>query len=44
MRDGDKLMNGVKGRLTRSNVGPDAKKDKLLAEFAILQTSINVFN
>jgi hypothetical protein len=42
MRDGDKLMNGVKGRLTRSNVGPDAKKDKLLAEFAILQTSFRL--
>ena len=46
MRDGDKLMNAIKGRLTRSNVGPDAKKDKLLAEFAILQTSfrLNEFN
>lgn len=42
MRDGDKLMNAVKGRLTRSNVGPDAKKDKLLAEFAILQTSFRL--
>ena len=42
MRDGDKLMNAVKGRLTRSNVGPDAKKDKLLSEFAILQTSFRL--
>lgn len=42
MRDGDKLMNAIKGRLTRSNVGPDAKKDKLLAEFAILQTSFKL--
>lgn len=42
MRDGDKLMNAVRGRLTRSNVGPDAKKDKLLAEFAILQTSFRL--
>lgn len=42
MRDGDKLMNAIKGRLTRSNVGPDAKKDKLLAEFAILQTSFRL--
>lgn len=42
MRDGDKLMNAVKGRLTRSNVGPDAKKDKLLAEFSILQTSFKL--
>jgi len=42
MRDGDKLMNAIKGRLTRSNVGPDAKKDKLLVEFAILQTSFRL--
>jgi len=42
MRDGDKLMNAIKGRLTRSQVGPDAKKDKLLAEFAILQTSFRL--
>ena len=38
MQDGDKLMNAIKGRLTRSNVGPDAKKDKLLAEFDILHS------
>lgn len=42
MYDGDKLMNAIKGRLTRSNVGPDAKKDKLLAEFSILQTSFRL--
>lgn len=42
MRDGDKLMNAIRGRLTRSNVGPDAKKDKLLAEFAVLQTSFRL--
>ena len=42
MRDGDKVMTAIKGRLTRSNVGPDAKKDKLLAEFAILQTSFRL--
>lgn len=42
MRDGDKLINAIKGRLTRSNVGPDAKKDKLLAEFSILQTSFRL--
>ncbi|NIZ19267.1 HsdM family class I SAM-dependent methyltransferase [Entomospira culicis] len=41
-RDGDKLMNAIKGRLTRSNVGPDAKKDKLLAEFAIFHTSFRL--
>ena len=42
MRDGDKLITAIRGRLTRSNVGPDAKKDKLLAEFAILQTSFRL--
>ncbi len=42
MRDGDKLMNAIRGRLTRSNVGPDAKKDKLLAEFSILHTSFRL--
>lgn len=45
-RDGDKLLNAIKTRLTRSNVGPDAKKDKLMAEFAILNTSfrLNEYN
>jgi len=42
MRDGDKLMNAIRGRLTRSNVGPDAKKDKLLHEFAIIQDSVRL--
>lgn len=42
MRDGDKLMNAIRGRLTRSNIGPDAKKDKLMAEFSILQTSFRL--
>ena len=41
-RDGDKLMNAIRNRLTRSNVGPEAKKDKLLSEFAILQTSFRL--
>jgi type I restriction enzyme M protein len=41
-RDGDKLMNAIRTRLTRSNVGSDAKKDKLLSEFAILQTSFRL--
>lgn len=41
-RDGDKLVNAIRTRLTRSNVGPDAKKDKLMAEFAILQTSFRL--
>lgn len=42
MRDGDKLMHAIKGRLTRSNVGPDAKRDKLLVEFSVLQTSFRL--
>lgn len=42
MRDGDKLMNAIRGRLTRSNVGPDAKKDKLLSEFSIIQTNFRL--
>lgn len=41
-RDGDKLMHAIKTRLTRSNVGPDAKKDKLLSEFSILQNSFRL--
>ncbi len=41
-RDGDKLMNAIKTRLTRSNVGPDAKKDKLLEEFSILIRGIRL--
>jgi type I restriction-modification system DNA methylase subunit len=39
MTDGDKLMMAIKGRLTRSNVGPDVKRDKLMSEFAIFKTS-----
>lgn len=42
MRDGDKLMNAINGRLSRSNVGPDAKKDKLLSEFSIIRTSFRL--
>ena len=41
-RDGDILVEAIRRRLTRSNVGPDAKKDKLLAEFAILQNSVRL--
>ena len=26
LRDGDKILNAIRGRMTRSNVGPDAKK------------------
>lgn len=41
-RDGDKLMNAIRSRLTRSNVGPDVKKNKLLSEFGIIQTSFRL--
>ena len=37
--DGDKIYNAIIKRLKRSNVGPDAKRDKLMAEFAIIRTS-----
>lgn len=42
MRDGDKIMNAIQGRLRRSNVGPDAKRDKLMAEFDIINTSFRL--
>ena len=41
-RDGDKIMAAIKGRLTRSNVGPEVKKDKLLSEFSVFQTSFRL--
>ena len=41
-RDGDKIMHAIRTRLTRSNVGPDAKKDKLMAEFSVIQTSFRL--
>lgn len=41
-RDGDKLIRAIRTRLTRSNVGSDAKKDKLLSEFSILKTSFRL--
>ena len=37
--DGDKIYEAIKKRLKRSNVGPDAKRDKLMSEFAIIRTS-----
>lgn len=37
--DGDKVYNAIQKRLKRSNVGPDAKRDKLMSEFAIIKTS-----
>lgn len=45
-RDGDKILEAVRKRLKRSNVSPEAKRDTLLAEFSIIQTSfrLNTFN
>ena len=40
--DGDKLTDAIRNRLMRSNVGPDAKRDKLMAEFSIIQTSVRL--
>ncbi len=37
--DGDKIYEAIKKRMRRSNVGPDAKRDKLMSEFAIIRTS-----
>lgn len=37
--DGDKIYEAIKKRMKRSNVGPDAKRDKLMSEFAIIRTS-----
>lgn len=41
-RDGDKIVNAISNRLKRSNVGPDAKRDRLLLEFSILQNSFRL--
>lgn len=41
-RDGDKITNAIKARLKRSNVSPEAKRDALLAEFAIIQNSFRL--
>ena len=42
MRDGDKILNAINGRLRRSNVGPDIKRDKLMAEFKTFETSVSL--
>lgn len=42
VRDGDKIMAAIEHRLTRSKVGPDIKKDKLLLEFSIIKTSFRL--
>ncbi len=35
--DGQKIYDAIRSNLTRSNVSPDVKKDKILSQFAIIQ-------
>lgn len=42
MRDGDKIFSAIQGRLRRSNVGPDAKRDKLEIEFNIIRSNFRL--
>jgi len=37
--DGEKIFEAIRTRLKRSNVGPDAKREKLMSEFAIIPNS-----
>ena len=37
--DGQLICEAIQRRLKSSNVGPDAKRDKLMSEFAIIRTS-----
>lgn len=37
--DGQLICDAIQRRLKASNVGPDAKRDKLMSEFAIIRTS-----
>lgn len=37
--DGQLICEAIQRRLKASNVGPDAKRDKLMSEFAIIRTS-----
>lgn len=37
--DGTLIYDAIQRRLKASNVGPDAKRDKLMSEFAIIRTS-----
>ncbi len=37
--DGELIYDAIQRRLKASNVGPDAKRDKLMSEFAIIKTS-----
>lgn len=37
--DGEKIYNAIQKRLKRSNVGPDAKRDKLISEFTFIKNN-----
>lgn len=37
--DGQLIYDAIKRRLKASNIGPDAKRDKLMSEFSIIRTS-----
>ncbi len=37
--DGELIYDAIQRKLRASNVGPDAKRDKLMSEFAIIKTS-----
>lgn len=37
--DGELIFSAIERRLKASNVGPDAKRDKLMSEFSIIKTS-----
>ncbi len=37
--DGELICDAVRKRLRESNVGPDAKRDKLMSEFSVIRTS-----
>lgn len=41
-RDGDKLLNAIKTRLVRSNVGDEIKKEKLLSEFTVILNTVRL--
>lgn len=43
-RDGDKILNAIKTRLNRSNVGPDVKREKLTTIFETLMTNTRLNN
>ena len=44
--DGQKIFDAIKSNLTRSNVAPEVKKDKILSQFSIIKDSkiINELN